>query len=46
MVFKYGVAIKGDWKLIAYFKTKEEAEKYIKWNKCRITNLEVRKIIG
>lgn len=45
-VYRYGVGIKGDWRLIALFKTKEEAEKYVGWNKFRLANMEVRKIIG
>ena len=46
MIYRYAVGIKGDWRNIALFKTKEEAEKYIKWNKCRCANLELRKLIA
>lgn len=44
-IYNYAVGIKGDWKNIAYFKTKEDAEKYIEWNKKRCANMEVRKLL-
>lgn len=44
-IYKYGVGIKGDWRLIAKFKTIEEAKNYISWNKHRLANMEIREII-